>query len=187
MISFDEIVKKYQQDSLLGACLLLGFLILITFIYTLTQWYSDLTILSRLHQTPPTLMETGNTNNLITAIPREHLFGHPIPTELPITSMGINLLGIIKLNTDREDDTSSALISLSGEPAKTYHAGESLPNGVKIEAIEANAVILKNNEQLEKLPLQRIPLEFKPKAQRLDTVVQKDEPRVDSVDSDEDN
>ena len=77
---------------------------------------------------------------------------------LPVTSLQIRLIGVIK---STPDTFSRVIISESNQPGKIYSVGDSLPSsGVKIYAITAEGVILDNSGRLEKLPLQRTPLMF---------------------------
>jgi hypothetical protein len=52
---------------------------------------------------------------------------------------------------------------MSGQPSKIYQVGDSLPYGVKVHEITHDAVILENGGHLEKLPMTREKLKFKPR------------------------
>ena len=67
------------------------------------------------------------------------------------------------MDSNRSGPVSKAYISIDGQPSKIYQVGESLPSGVKVYDITPNEVVLENDGNLEKLPLPREQLKFKPK------------------------
>ncbi|EKD73605.1 MAG: hypothetical protein ACD_45C00253G0003 [uncultured bacterium] len=145
-----------------GLCALIGmsFLLFITLLMTVFSWWSD----SRLAQ----LAVKQNKNDvglshqlatLIADIPNWHLLGFSAEADfLPITSLQIRLVGVIKATPDH---LSRVMISELNQPGKLYQVGDTLPSsGVKIYAITQDGVILENSGRLEKLSLQRTPLQF---------------------------
>lgn len=149
-----------SQRTMLGIGVLLALLAVYTLFYSLWQWQHDWRLA---HDEPPTGSELSNRNQtdaLIAALPNTHLFGKNLSktSDMPITNLQLNITGIVK--TDNAH--SKVYISISGQPGKIYQMGDSLPYGVKIADISTNAVILENDGHLEKLPLAREPLIFKP-------------------------
>jgi hypothetical protein len=140
-----------------GLVLIIG----ITLIACLTQWHDDWNIA---HQTAPSTEQLQNkTVNLIAAIPGNHLFGKPAGGKIPISSLELRVTGIVKVEDEQGNEVSKAYISQSGQPAKIYQVGDSITNGVKIHSITTDTIILDNGGELEKLPLPRQPLVFKPR------------------------
>lgn len=165
---FDELLSPlltttWGRRTSLGAMILMAVLIFATFIDMIMTWRSDFNIT----QTAPNSMSHNNdtineTAKLIALIPERHLFGkYGIVEEaslLPVTSLQIHLVGVIKANPAK---LSRVIISESSAPAKVYQVGDKLPStGVKIYAITPDGVILDNSGRLEKLPLLRTQLEF---------------------------
>lgn len=187
MLAIKEFSKKYQQDIALGASITLCLLIIITLVYVISQWHRDFYLTRTITTAVPILASNDDTTEMINAIPEAHLFGHSA-SNLPVTSLGIRLMGISQVETTenaQEDNTtannnSHALISTSDNPAKSYRIGDKLPNGIKIHEIHANYIILNNDGRLEKLPLQRAPLEFKPENKKAAMV-------TEAPDNDEDD
>ena len=101
---------------------------------------------------------------MIASIPDEHLFGKAFSKsgDVPITNLQLRVTGIVKVQDEENGSYSKAYISISGQPSKIYQVGDSLPYGVKVYAISHDTVILENGGRLEKLPLPREKLVFKP-------------------------
>ncbi|EKD54036.1 MAG: hypothetical protein ACD_60C00128G0012 [uncultured bacterium] len=141
--------------SLLGIMLLV---LIITFSMTLVSWWSDarLTKVS-VKQNKNDLQSDQKLTSLVAQIPEWHLYG-VAEQVVPITSLQIRLVGVIKASSD---SLSRVIISELNQPGKLYQVGDILPSsGVKIYAITQDGVILENGGRLEKLPLQRTPLQF---------------------------
>lgn len=149
------------QRLLLGLTAGLAVITAITLIYICRQWYGDFQLAhaptARL--TPST---TNETSALIAQLPDYHLFGKGM-AGLPITSLQLLVTGIVKID-DEHGSYSKAYISISGQPSKIYQVGDELPGGVRVYNISNDTVILENDGELEKLPLPRQPLQFKPRA-----------------------
>lgn len=148
----------------LGVALLLimATLIVYTVSDVLFTWRADVRLTTLSTQSiPSTDKELEQLALRITQIPDQHVFGQAGVTDanaLPITSLQIHLLGIVKATPDR---LSRALISEQGQLGKVYQVGDSLPSsGVKIYAITAEGVVLENRGRYEKLPLSRSRLQF---------------------------
>ena len=151
-----------QQHRLI----LLGFSLLATsllFGYTAYTWHQDWQIS---HAPLPAyrLPKQANKALLIENLPQAHLFGQGLTPmgEMPITNLQLRVMGISK-GVDENSTASKALIAIAGGQSKVYQIGDSLPDGVKIYAIAADAVVLENAGRLEKLPLPRETLVFKPR------------------------
>lgn len=159
----DFILKlPLSQRMLMGICLGFVFLIIITVAISSSQWHKDWTLIHPDATPPLALIQTSQTDELIAAIPEDHLFGKPLG-QMPITNLQMTVTGIVKLS-DSSGFASKATISIAGQPGKVYKVGDELPYGVKIHAISEDAVILANNGQFEKLPLPREKLIFKPRS-----------------------
>lgn len=135
--------------------------IALTFIVCLAQWRDDWKLA---HQSPPAATQiTDKTVTMIAAIPDNHLFGKSAGGKIPISSLELRVTGIVKVSNEQGNEVSKAYISQAGQPAKIYQVGDQVTNGVKIYSIAADTVILENDGALEKLPLPREPLVFKPR------------------------
>lgn len=155
-----NLTQRMMMGIFLGIAALFGF----TLLYTIWSWYDDWQLA---HQSAPknvVVATTDETTNMITAIPEAHLFGQT-DSDMPITSLQLRVTGIVKTNNDENNGSSKAYISISGQPGKIYHTGDELPYGVKVYEITPDSVILENDGKLEKLPLPRERLEFKPRYQ----------------------
>jgi len=153
MISLNDNFKKRAAPI---TAIVLAAVLSISVVYTLWQWFLDVK-LTKQKVVATELPTNDKTANLITSIPDEHLFGRSL-TKMPISSLGLRLTGIIKLD---DPASSKALISMSGQPSKIYQVGDTLPLGVKIYAITQDTVVLENDDHLEQLPLPREPLQFR--------------------------
>jgi len=160
--SIKELIENPRAG--LASCILMGLLLLITLGQTLTQWGGDWELA---HKTAAVTANNVNNPNadLIAKLPEQHLFGiqNREITGLPVTSLQMHVTGIMKLQQKQGNATSQAIISISGQPDKVYRVGDMLPNGVKIDSITKDAVILKNNGHLERLPLPGREIVRKPK------------------------
>jgi type II secretory pathway component PulC len=154
-----------EQRALLGACLLSAGLVAFTGIYTLTQWVGDWTLAHPQPANKPAIAATNESAALIAAIPDAHLFGKSFSDtgNVPITSLQLRVTGIVDIDDGEGGSASKAYISIAGAPSKIYQVGDSLPYGVKLYSISADTVMLENDGKLEKLPLPREPLAFKPR------------------------
>lgn len=141
--------------SLVITCAFLG--------YTLITWYDDWQLS---HAPLPTYHLPKQTDKaaLIEMLPEQHLFGQGLTPmgEMPISNLQLRVMGISK-GMNENSATSQALIAIADGASKVYKIGDSLPDGVKIYAIAADAVVLENDGRLEKLPLPRETLVFKPR------------------------
>lgn len=153
-----------HQRHVIALCALLAALVALTLFYAGWQWQKDWQLTRTPPATPPTLIKTDESGDLLAALPQAHLFGKAFSNngEVPITSLQLRVTGIVKAPLTGNVALSKAYISMAGQPGKIYHIGDSLPDGVKVYDIEPNAVILENDGRLEKLPLPREKLEFKP-------------------------
>lgn len=150
-----------KQQGALGLCAAFAALLCFTTILALWQWHDDWVLAHQEIKTAPTV-SADQTATLIAAIPSEHLFGKSISNEVPLTNLQLRVTGIVKVENDTYGSYSKAYISISGQPGKIFQVGDSLPYGVKIEAITSDAVILENDGRMEKLLLPREKLQFKP-------------------------
>ena len=155
---------QLNQRTLSGLLIALALLVSATMIFIATQWYDDWKLA---HQPPPTTSQpTADANaRLIKQIPDLHLFGQDITAtgNMPITNLQLRVTGIVREENASKEKVSKAYISISGGPGKIYQVGDSLPDGVRIYEITPDTVILENGGRLEKLPLPREHLEFKPR------------------------
>lgn len=140
-----------------GGAVSLSVLIIILVIISIYHWRQD-TLLARAGTKPSQVTEITDAGQLITQIPRFHLFGyHGGAESLPITSLQLRLVGVIKAEPEQ---FSRVIISEGGKPGKVYRVGDTLAGGVRINAITEDGVILENEGRFEKLPLRRNPLQF---------------------------
>ena len=141
--------------SLVLTCILLG--------YALLTWYGDWQLS---HAPLPAFQLPRQNANvaLVEMLPEQHLFGQGLTPmgEMPISNLELRVMGISK-GMNENSTSSQALIAIAGGASKVYKIGDALPDGVKIYAIAADAVVLENDGRLEKLPLPREALVFKPR------------------------
>lgn len=151
--------------NLMAASLALVGLICVTLLITFNQWRHDWQLA---HSTPPTVnTQSGLTvAQLIADLPSDHIFGKSFADggDMPISSLQLKVTGIMEFKDTDGNDASKAMISMADEPSKLYQKGDELPYGVKVYSITRDAVILENDGHLEKLPLPRETLQFKPRA-----------------------
>jgi len=147
-----------SQRTKLGMLAGLALSVVLTFCFTLWQWHIDWALS---HQTILAAMPMQNdTANMITALPKTHLFGQSLAGDMPISSLQLHVTGIVKVENEN-GGVSKAYISMSGQPSKIYQVGDELPYGVKVYAITSDTIVLSRDGQLEKLPLAREKLAFK--------------------------
>src|SRR3990167_1369044 len=153
-------INILKEQAHRGLYALFAGLIGLTFLYAALTWKSDFVLAhgeSALKATtPPIALQEVKTPSL----PEQHVFGQSFSkNEVPISNLQLIITGIVK----GEGETSKVYLSLAGQPSKIYQEGDHLPYGVKIYAITADTIILENNGQLEKVPLRREHLVFKPR------------------------
>ena len=157
-ISTKQLKQQAALLSIMASAILLG----ITLIYSIWQWHSDWRLAHQEIKSTAALLPDDETLSMINALPKAHLFGENISSgNMPITSLQLRVTGIVKSLDENSHEVSKAYISMSGQAAKIYQTGDSLPYGVKVYEINNDAVILENDGHLEKLPLPRERLEFK--------------------------
>lgn len=138
---------------------LFSFLLVMTLVQTALTWHEDYQIGSMQTMASSQSVD-NNAAQLITHLPDDHLFGKIGVSDqgaLPITSLQLRLLGVIKSNNE---NASRVIISEAGQAGKVYSIGDSLPSGITINAIADDGVILENGGHMEKLPLHRAQLTF---------------------------
>jgi general secretion pathway protein C len=156
-------ILPLQPKFVLGLSAGLAVCVLMAFFYCVTAWHSDWVLA---HQAPPipVVASSDETTAMIKDIPANHLFGMAFSKgNVPITSLQLKVTGIVKVTNESGKEVSKAYISTEGQPSKIYQVGDSLPSGVKIYEITTDTVILEKDGTLEKLPLPRQALEFKPR------------------------
>lgn len=155
---------QINQRYLVGATAALGILLTVTLLYVLTSWIQDWRLA---HQAVVSnlKLDSGANAQLIADIPNQHLFGLSPTGDMPITNLELRVTGIAREADAQRDNTSKAYISIAGGPSKIYQVGDNLPDGVKVYDITPDTVILENGGKLEKLPLPREKLQFKPREQ----------------------
>jgi len=163
-MSLNDLRLNFQITNRMAlvACIAAAGLVCITLAYSLWQWHSDW-VLSHQNDAPlPVVAQIASPDETAT-IPGEHIFGKSLGKlgQMPVTNLQMRVTGIVKV-TEQSGLISKAYISLSGNPSKIYQVGDNLPYGVKVIDITSDAVILENDSQLEKLPLPREKLKFKP-------------------------
>jgi type II secretory pathway component PulC len=160
---FDEIIApllstEWGRRLGWGAMLSLFLLVVIALILSLYAWHEDYLLAHRPPKPISQSVSHSEVGKLIAGIPNQHIFGkYGAVSTLPITSLQLRLVGVIK---SEPEAFSRVIISEGGKPGKVYQIGDTLTGGVKINAITPEGVVLMNGDQLEKLPLQRAPLQF---------------------------
>lgn len=151
------------QRVVLSTWIVLAIITALLFVYASSQWHADWVLAHETAKAAP-IPSQDQTSSLIASIPKKHLFGQAFSGlgDAPISSLQFKVTGIVKVANGKEGDLSKAYISIDSGPAKIFEVGDSLPYGVKVYDIAPDAVILENNGHLEKLPLPRQALEFKP-------------------------
>ena len=150
-----------KQQSAIGACAAIAAGIFLTLLFAIWQWHSDWALSQQTLSQPAT--PPAEAADMIARVPEDHLFGKAFSNgEVPITNLQLRITGIVKVSNEQGTSVSKAYISMEGQPSKIYQVGDSLPYGVKVYEITNDAVILENNGHLEKLPLPREKLQFRP-------------------------
>ncbi len=152
-----------KQQSAIGVCAAMATLVFLTLLVAGAQWHSDW-LLSQQSSIQTAVAPSESSGDLIARIPDDHLFGKAFSKtgDMPISNLQLRITGIVKVNTEQGGSVSKAYISMEGQPSKIYQVGDSLPYGVKVYEITSDTVILENNGHLEKLPLPREKLQFRP-------------------------
>jgi type II secretory pathway component PulC len=148
---------RYAGISILAVA---GILFSYTLISMFINWYGDFTLTKHAPATNINQNSNDSEAQLIASISNQHLFGQaPIEDTdfLPITSLQLHLTGIEK-NT--QDNLSKVIISQAGQPGKVYTVGDEIAEGIKINAINNDSIVLSHEGRFEKLPLGRAPLLF---------------------------
>jgi hypothetical protein len=156
-MNFNDLNIHFTHRTMMGICIGLAMLVCITFTYSAWQWRSDWVLAHEDTARMPVIAK-NDTNNLIASIPENHIFGKAM-SQMPITNLQMRVTGIVKMSG--QSGASKAYISVEGQPSKIYQVGDDLPNGVTINTISGDAVILDIEGRLEKLPLPREKLQFK--------------------------
>lgn len=160
---FEEIiapllVTEWGRRAGIGVAISLMGLILITSVTMLLTWRSDF-LISRVSAAMTATHETNSDNvaKWIAQIPEWHIFGVAGAANLPVTSLQLHLVGVIKSIPEK---FSRVIIAEGDQPGKVYRMGDVLASGVRVNEINENGVVLDNGGNLETLPLQRVPLSF---------------------------
>jgi hypothetical protein len=156
---------QLKQHAATGIAVLLGIAILLTLICSIRGWYHDWTLIHQATASTESMPADDDISHLIASLPSTHIFGQNFTKNgaIPVSSLELRVTGIVKINQDTQNSVSKAYLSISGQPSKIYQPGDSLPDGVKVYDITADTVILENDGRLEKLPLPRNKLQFKPR------------------------
>lgn len=128
--------------------------------YYLWTWQNDWRLI---HATPEksTLTLVHQTEDFTHFITEGHLFGYKHEGDVPLTNLQIRVTGIVK--SFKKSVPSKAYISTDGQPSKVFTLNDEISPAVKIHAITPDAVIVENNNHLEKILLPRQHLTFKPR------------------------
>jgi general secretion pathway protein C len=106
---------------------------------------------------PPPVVEAPVPGVDIAAIVNAHLFGVAAqsgdPSDAPATSANLTLTGTL---AGREPERGWAIIGASGQAARVYATGTSLPGGAKLFAVYPDRAILDRNGARESLLLPRL-------------------------------
>jgi type II secretory pathway component PulC len=102
-------------------------------------------------ETSDVLSQESQTN-IVAAASNLHLFGHSLSTskDIPLSALNLKLTGIFFGDTEKD---SKASIIYNEQAEKLYGINDTLPNGVVVERIFPNEVIIKYNGELQKLTL----------------------------------
>lgn len=163
---FDELLSPlletvWGRRAGIIALVVMAGLLCISFVSMVLSWHSDMKILHAKTNIQMHMQSDHDVGNRIRQIPTWHLFGASDVVDqsetLPITSLQLRLLGVIKAVPE---GLSKVIISESGQPGKVYKMDDTLSSGVKVHAITSDGVVFENGGRLEKLLLQRSPLLF---------------------------
>lgn len=154
-------LQKLPPPSLAIA---LSLVLFCTMAWGITTWTADWQLI---HESAPAIdIKPNHPMAAETSAVNSHLFGQALTADggAPITNLALRVVGISKVFNESGNDVSRATISIAGDAGKSYQVGDALPDGVKIIGIERHFIMLENNDHLEKLPLPREQLIFKPRA-----------------------
>jgi general secretion pathway protein C len=105
----------------------------------------------------PPVVQTQASNVDIAAIVNAHLFGVAAqsgdPSDAPATTANLTLAGTL---AGREPEQGWAIIGATGQAARVYATGASLPGGAKLFAVYPDRVILDRSGSRESLLLPRL-------------------------------
>ena len=157
-----QMIASMNQPIYVSSIVVLAICASLTLFFACEQWYQDWIYIQQPLPTISSSLQNNDGANLLAAIPHAHLFGQSEQKmgEIPITNLRLRVTGIVK--TNNIFSPSKAYIAIDGEPSKIYRIGDQLPDGVTIHAITNDIVVLENAGRLEKLPLPRLTLQFKP-------------------------
>ncbi len=103
---------------------------------------------------PPPVPEAAAPAVDLAAIVNAHLFGvAPATGDVPATSANLTLAGTL---AGRDPEQGWAIIGASGQSARVYATGASLPGGTRLLAVYPDRVILDRNGARESLVLPRL-------------------------------
>ena len=155
---------EYKPQLLMGINAGILLLIIATSVFDMKQWFADWQLTQAV--TPPVAIATMSQNAaLIEQVPDLHVFGTSLSTvsDVPVSNLELRITGIAKSTSQSETTASKAYISISNQPSKIFRVGDTVSFGVKLYDVTDDAVVLENNGRLEKLPLVRNKLEFRPR------------------------
>lgn len=169
MTTIRNYIYQYSRDPKSLPTLvsvLLGAALLLIVILSLEQWHADW-IMAHTSQSSGYISTKNETAEMIAALPSEHLFGQNLTDSgnAPISNLGLRVTGIVKVDDQHSTSASKVYISISGKPSQIFRVGDELADGVKVYDITSDTVILDNDGHIEKLPLPRESLTFKPRDQ----------------------
>lgn len=135
--------------------------ILLMILITLFSFFSIFkkAVLSEPIETLPDAAHRRSESHLIT---QHHLFGEYLEHTLATSPAPSNLSLQAIFYSKNPAAKSSALISDNNEPGKLYYLSDTLPNGIKIQNILADKVLLSDGGKLQTLELPIPRLEFAP-------------------------
>ena len=162
LVIIDRMITEFHQKTISAIVAAVITTVGIALCYVIWQWHSDWQIA---HQ-PLAVQEDQSDREaeiLVASLPDTHLFGKSLTAgNVPISNLQFRVTGIAKVDHPTGKNVSKVYISVAGQPSKIYEIGDTLPYGVKVYDITDDTVILENDGHLEKLPLPRSSLEFKP-------------------------
>lgn len=159
---FDELIAPlfttgWGRRVAWGSMITLLGLVILCVMMMLYSWRQDYILVHTQPKQVAKLTQTDTAGKLIAQLPDQHIFGNRAAVDLPITSLQLRLIGVIKSEPEK---FSRVIISEGGKPGKVYQVGDTLSGEVKINLITKDGVVLENGGRYEKLPLQRTPLQF---------------------------
>jgi general secretion pathway protein C len=157
---------QLNQRHIMAIAIALSIIVFMTFCYDLSSWYWDWKLA---HQTITAKVNMDDSSaRMLARIPDQHLFGLSATGDMPITNLQLRVTGIAREANAQGENISRAYVSIAGAPSRIFQVGQSLPDGVKINDITPDTVILENGGKLEKLPLPREKLQFKSRGKNED-------------------